>query len=205
MELHSSSFSEGGRIPEEYAFCVPAPGGAELGPNRNPAFTWSGVPAETRSLALICYDEDAPTRQEADAAEDEIARELPRSGFYHWVIVDIDPGRRGIQEAEFSEGVTQGGKTLAAEGGPRQGVNDYTTWFRGDEGMEGTYRGYDGPCPPPNDSIIHRYTFTLYALGVDHSPVGEEFEGAEVLDAIRPHILATASLTGTYVLNARLL
>ena len=33
--------------------------------------------------------------------------------------------------------------------------------------MSGDYFGYDGPCPPWNDSIVHHYVFTVYALDVD--------------------------------------
>ena len=32
--------------------------------------------------------------------------------------------------------------------------------------MSGDYFGYDGPCPPWNDALVHRYVFTLYALDV---------------------------------------
>jgi len=30
--------------------------------------------------------------------------------------------------------------------------------------MKGTYFGYDGPAPPWNDSVVHHYAFTLYAV-----------------------------------------
>ena len=76
------------------------------------------------------------------------------------------------------------------------------TWFAGDPDMSGTYRGYDGPCPPWNDMRVHRYHFTVYALKVERTPVeGEDFTAPQVLQAIRPHILAEARLTGTYSLN----
>jgi phosphatidylethanolamine-binding protein (PEBP) family uncharacterized protein len=39
-------------------------------------------------------------------------------------------------------------------------------WFAGDNDMRGDYYGYDGPCPPWNDEIVHRYVFTLFALDV---------------------------------------
>ena len=50
--------------------------------------------------------------------------------------------------------------------GARQGVNSYTSWFASDHDMSGDYFGYDGPCPPWNDALVHRYVFTLYALDV---------------------------------------
>jgi Raf kinase inhibitor-like YbhB/YbcL family protein len=67
--------------------------------------------------------------------------------------------------------------------------------------MEGKYFGYDGPCPPWNDTIVHHYVFTLYALDVERCPLEGEFSGAEVRNAISSHILAQARITGTYSLN----
>ncbi len=67
--------------------------------------------------------------------------------------------------------------------------------------MAGNYFGYDGPCPPWNDSIVHHYHFTLYALDFERSPVGGEFTSYSVLEAMEGHILETAILTGTYSLN----
>ena len=43
---------------------------------------------------------------------------------------------------------------------------DYTGWFADDPQMSGQYFGYDGPFPPFNDSLVHHYVFTLYALNV---------------------------------------
>ena len=67
--------------------------------------------------------------------------------------------------------------------------------------MGGDYFGYDGPCPPWNDSIVHRYRFTLYALDLSRCPVEGRFNRTEVLAAIEGHVLAEASITGTYSLN----
>ncbi|MGD9929954.1 MAG: YbhB/YbcL family Raf kinase inhibitor-like protein [Mangrovibacterium sp.] len=51
MEIHSSAFDEGATIPKKYT-CD--------GPNVSPPLRWSGVPAGTKTLALICDDPDAP-------------------------------------------------------------------------------------------------------------------------------------------------
>jgi len=67
--------------------------------------------------------------------------------------------------------------------------------------MAGNYFGYDGPCPPWNDTIVHRYVFTLYALKVPHLNVKGDFSGAEVRAALAGNILAQASITGLYSLN----
>jgi len=88
--------------------------------------------------------------------------------------------------------------------GARQGVNNYTDWFAGDNDMRGDYYGFDGPCPPWNDEIVHRYVFTVFALDIDKLPVDGKFGGPEVRAAMQGHILAQASLTGTYTLNPQL-
>ncbi len=67
--------------------------------------------------------------------------------------------------------------------------------------MSGNYFGYDGPCPPWNDELSHRYIFKLYALDVAKCPLTGIFSASAVLKAIRSHILTTAELTGRYTLN----
>jgi Raf kinase inhibitor-like YbhB/YbcL family protein len=131
-----------------------------------------------------------------------IPADLPRVEFYHWVLVDLPATATGITEGEYSDGVTPKGKDGPdGPGGTHQGLNDYTNWFAGDADMEGKYFGYDGPCPPWNDTIVHHYVFTLYALDVERCPLEGEFSGAEVRNAISSHILAQARITGTYSLN----
>jgi Raf kinase inhibitor-like YbhB/YbcL family protein len=85
--------------------------------------------------------------------------------------------------------------------GTRQGVNNYRDWFASDPDMAGDYFGYDGPCPPWNDTLVHHYVFTLYALDVEKCPVEGTFTAQEVLDAVEGHVLDEAILTGTYSLN----
>lgn len=70
--------------------------------------------------------------------------------------------------------------------------------------MAGDYYGYDGPCPPWNDAIVHHYVFTIYALDLDRLPLEGRFTGAQVREAIEGHVLDQASLTGTYTLNPKL-
>ena len=67
--------------------------------------------------------------------------------------------------------------------------------------MAGDYFGYDGPCPPWNDEIAHRYVFTLFALDVETCPVRRKFTAADVVKAMKGHILGTAQITGRYSLN----
>lgn len=204
MKLTSSSFGDNQRIPAEFAFCAPDPGShATLSKNRNPGLSWSGLPAGTKSLALICHDYDVPSRPDDVNQEGRvIPAALPRVDFYHWVLVDLDPASGPIRAGEFSDGVTPRGKS-GPQGtrGTRQGINDYTGWFASDKDMSGNYFGYDGPCPPWNDSIPHHYVFTLYALDVAKCPVSGTFKGADVLTAVKGHVLGQAAITGIYRLN----
>jgi len=80
-------------------------------------------------------------------------------------------------------------------------VNEYAGWFASDAEMAGDYFGYDGPCPPWNDTLVHHYVFTLYALDIERLDVQGKFTGKHVLDAMRGHILAESSVTGRYTLN----
>ena len=204
MKLSSESFSHGEPIPERCAFCAPdAEQHTRLGANLNPALSWSDVQPGTKSLVLVCHDPDAPAKPANVNTEGKtISARRRRTDFYHWLLVDIPADAVGIQEGEFSDGVTLRGKPGPASArGTRQGINDYTQWFAADEGMGGNYFGYDGPCPPWNDSIAHHYHFTLYALDFERCPVGGEFTSRAVLEAMQGHILETATLTGTYSLN----
>lgn len=204
MELISQSFSDNQKIPDEFAFGVPQEHAhVTLGANRNPHLAWSDLPAGTRSLVLICCDPDVPSRGDDVNQEGRtVPASLPRVDFYHWVLVDLAPHPAEIAAGEFSREVTPRGK-----GGPqgprntRQGINDYTNWFANDHDMGGDYYGYDGPCPPWNDEIPHRYVFTLYALDVERCPVEGRFAGQQVLEAVRGHVLDEASITGFYALN----
>ena len=203
MKLSSRNFTDGSRIPGDNAFCVPADDGhVTLAANRNPHLAWSDLPAGTRSLVLICNDPDAPTvGDDVNQEGRTVPASLPRANFTHWVLIDLVPAGE-IAEGEFSSGVTAGGKP-GPDGprGTRQGINDYTAWFAGDAQMKGDYHGYDGPCPPWNDEIPHRYVFTLYALDIARLPLEGRFTVSQAKQAISGHVLGEASLTGVYTLN----
>ena len=212
MKLWSDSWGNGDRIPERYAAGKPdGKGGATFSDNLNPHLEWSEVPAGTQSFALICHDFDVPTRaDDVNQTDREVPADLPRTDFFHWVLVDIPASCHRIGEGDFSRGLTARGKSgpqVAVPGfeAARQGLNDYTGWFAGNAEMAGNYFGYDGPFPPFNDSLIHHYVFTLYALGIARAPVEGAFTGPQVRQAIYPHILAEATHSGTYTLNKRLL
>jgi Raf kinase inhibitor-like YbhB/YbcL family protein len=182
-----------------------------LSANRNPHIAWDDLPAGTRSLALICHDPDVPSRGDDVNQEGRtVPADLARVDFFHWVLIDVPPAISSLAEGQCSDGITPRGKSgpdlaNAALGRARHGLNDYTGWFASDADMAGDYFGYDGPCPPWNDAIIHRYVFTLYALDIERLPVDGKFTGQQVRQEIAEHILAQAQLVGSYTLNPALL
>jgi Raf kinase inhibitor-like YbhB/YbcL family protein len=204
MQLTSTAFAEGGRIPAQLAFCASDPAThVKLSENMNPDLRWRDVPPGTKSLALICHDPDVPSRgDDVNKEGRSVSASLPRVEFFHWVLVDLPADTEPIARGEFSRGVTPRGKP--GPGAPRDakhGINDYTSWFAGDKDMAGNYFGYDGPCPPWNDERVHRYVFTLYALDIDKLSLGLAFSGPDARKAMTGHILAQATLTGVYSLN----
>ena len=92
----------------------------------------------------------------------------------HWVVYNIPKDAAGLSEnvrpeKEFPNGM-------------RQGSNDWPK------------TGYGGPCPPGG---THRYYFKLYALDIalDLKPGATK---AQVLSAMKGHVLAEARLMGKY-------
>src|SRR5690625_1673806 len=173
---------------------------------RRVLFRSSDVPEGTRSFVILCEDPDLPTQMDDVNQEGrEVPADLPRTHFYHWVLVDLAADTREIPEGAYSDGVTPRGKAgpLALDG-TRQGLNGFTNFFAHDRDMSGDYFGYDGPCPPWNDAILHRYVFTVYAVDIEEIPVEGKFTGDDVKKAIEGHILGQASITGIYTLNPRL-
>ncbi|HEX7717054.1 MAG TPA: YbhB/YbcL family Raf kinase inhibitor-like protein [Marmoricola sp.] len=88
IAVSSPAFDEGGQIPRKYT-C--------RGDGVSPPLTWSGFPPDTRDLALVVDDPDAPG-----------------GGYVHWVVVAISPGADGVA----ADSVPQGGTELDASGGP---------------------------------------------------------------------------------------
>jgi Raf kinase inhibitor-like YbhB/YbcL family protein len=204
VKVASASFADGGVIPPQFAFCAPdARTHATLSKNVSPQLSWSDIPAGTKSFAIICHDPDVPSKGDDVNQEGRLVpKSLPRVDFFHWVLVDLPAEVTSVAEGEFSSSVTPRGKAgPAAPHNSRQGVNDYTGWFASDVEMSGEYRGYDGPCPPWNDELPHRYVFTVFALDVAKVMVDGSFGGPEVREAMRGHILKQASITARYTLN----
>lgn len=90
FRLWSTAFDDGGTIPPEHT-CE--------GQDRSPPLAWSGVPSETRSLAIICEDPDAPGGR-----------------FVHWVLYNLP-----ADAAELAEGIPA---VPELPSGARHGAND---------------------------------------------------------------------------------
>lgn len=201
MKLTSESFQCGAAIPSNLAFGKHHPEkNVELCENRNPQLSWTDVPEGTKSFAVICHDSDVPSSgDDVNKAGRTVPMDLKRVDFYHWVLVDLPSSKTSIAEGEYSSAITAKGKPGPdQDDGSRTGLNNYTQWFDGDADMGGEYFGYDGPCPPWNDELLHHYHFTVYALGIEKCPVEGKFTGPDVLAAMAEHTLGKASITGTY-------
>ncbi len=78
IEVKSSAFPAGGRIPVRYT---------ADGEDVSPPLTWSKLPEGTRAIALVCDDPDAP-------------RDEP---WVHWVMAGIPGDAAGLPEALSKE------------------------------------------------------------------------------------------------------
>ncbi|WP_426174857.1 YbhB/YbcL family Raf kinase inhibitor-like protein [Massilia sp. TWR1-2-2] len=92
LAITSTEFDAGGPIPPIYS-CD--------GNDLSPPLAWSGVPAGSKSLALIVDDPDAPNPA------------APQRTWVHWVLYNIAPDAAGLE---------QGARQLPA--GAREGTND---------------------------------------------------------------------------------
>ena len=214
MRLKSDSIENGKPVPEKNAFMGPAKG--ETPPirpagNATPHLAWTEVSDKAKSFAIAVIDTDVPSRADDVNVEGrDVPRNLPRVEFVHWLMANIPVECRELAEGACGEGIVARGKgngkikdDLVGPPGSVQGLNSYTEWFKGDADMEGHYHGYDGPCPPWNDSIVHHYHFHVYALDVDTVALENGFSLAELRDVIKGHVVDEAVITGTYSLNPK--
>lgn len=203
MKLEVRGIEEGQPVPEKFAFGVfSEQDHMSFGPNRNPELVWEDAPEGTKSFVVIMFDPDVPSV--ADDVNQEgktISKDLPRVDFFHWLLVDIPANVSRIPEGEDSDGVSPKGKEPGPAAFGVRGVNNYTQFLAGNPDMAGTYGGYDGPCPPWNDELLHHYHYEVHALDVETLGLSGEFDGNAVRDAMAGHVLASARVTGTYTLN----
>ncbi|MBB3226576.1 hypothetical protein FHW69_001166 [Luteibacter sp. Sphag1AF] len=204
MQVKSDNFQNGKPIPPRFAFMAP---GDPVSPSDNatPHLVWTEVPATVKSFAIACIDTDVPTRPDDVNVEGRtVPASLKRGEFTHWLMANIPLECRELGEGACGEGIVpRGKKHPVGPPGSVQGLNDYTGWFKGDKDMEGHYHGYDGPCPPWNDSIVHHYHFHVYALDVETVPLENGFSLQELRDVIKGHVVDEATITGTYSLNPK--
>ena len=83
MNISSLDFADGAKIPKAYT---------RLGGNRRPTLRIAGVPANAKSLAVICHDPDAPGRD----------------GFYHWTVWNLPPETTEIAADTLPNGAVEG-------------------------------------------------------------------------------------------------
>lgn len=95
LTLSSTAFPHGGAIPPAYT-CD--------GRDVSPPLGWSGIPENTRSLALIVDDPDAP-----DPA-------APQRTWVHWVLYNLPPATAALPEAVAMADLPPG---------TREGTNDW--------------------------------------------------------------------------------
>jgi Raf kinase inhibitor-like YbhB/YbcL family protein len=208
MRVRSDDLEHMQPIAEEFAFGKPGPGDepVALSANQNPHLAWSEVPNGTRSFAILVVDTDVPTR--ADDVNKEgrhVPASLPRTEFFHWVMVDVPLECRELGTGSCAEGVVAHGRRNPwGPPGAKQGINSFTDWFASDPAMSGDYYGYDGPYPPWNDDLLHHYHFRIYALDVPTLGLAGKFTAAAARSAMQGRVLAEAAITGTYTLNAAL-
>jgi Raf kinase inhibitor-like YbhB/YbcL family protein len=95
LTISSPAFGSNGKIPTKYT-CE--------GNDVSPALSWSGVPANAKSLALIVDDPDAPDPR------------APKMTYVHWVLYGIPPSASGLAEAVQKNSLPAG---------TREGLNDW--------------------------------------------------------------------------------
>lgn len=96
------------------------------------------------------------------------------SGFWHWIATDIP------------KTLTELPSKAPLPAPSRQWAND--------NGIN----SYSGPCPPPNR--VHRYIFTLHALGVEKLALADQATSAQVRMNIFANQLDAVSFTGKFQL-----
>lgn len=206
--VESSSVAHGQPIPEVYAVAVPTPDGkADIaGGDRSPHLRWSGEPEGTRSFAISAVDPDVPADTSRMAVEGVVLGEdEPRVDFAHWLVADVPGDVHEIEEGADSDGFVARGKAPgSASFGGITGQNDYTGLFAGHPELDGTYGGWDGPFPPWNDEVVHRYVVTVHALDVPSLGLEPGFTLEDFRTAIEGHVLDSGEIVPTYTLNPKL-
>jgi Raf kinase inhibitor-like YbhB/YbcL family protein len=188
----------GKKLPVSAAFCAP-PSLADADHNISPAVSWSKGPDGTRSYVLIMTDLDVPKDLSLiNKPGVTIPADAPRMPFIHWILVDIPPSidhlAKGVESAGF---VPKGNPVGPTDHGVR-GANVYSNFYPKDSPLAGPHGGYDGPCPPKNDPVSHRYVTDVYALDIKSLGLKGVFFGEAALNKMKGHILAHGRADALY-------
>lgn len=137
-------------------------------------FQGFGCEGENRSPQLSWTNAPAGTKSFALTVYDPDAP--TGSGWWHWNVVNIP--------ASVS--------SLPAGAGSRENLPKGAVQLRNDYGVS----GFGGACPPPGE--VHRYQFTVYALGVEQLELPEHASNALAGFMTRANALASATITAVY-------
>lgn len=204
MTVTLPAIANGAVIPAEYSFCVEDGNGkATLGGNQSPEISWSGAPKGTKSFVILSLDPKVPSKADNVNKEGKVvSKDLPRVDFVHWLLADIPATVTQLPKGAESAGVVAKGKPVDESKNGVRGRNNYGDWFASDKDMMGVYGGYDGPCPPWNDEIVHEYHFEVFALDIPTLGLKAGFTLAEAREVMKGHVLASGKSVGLYKLNS---
>jgi len=113
MKLSCGAFKDGSTIADQYS---------AYHDNISPAFSWTNLPADTRSLALFCHDPDAP-----------LVTPDGKYGYVHWLLYNIPGSVTGIPESCQDYTVGTNNANTQEYFGPRapqgHGLHRYFFWL----------------------------------------------------------------------------
>jgi len=198
MQVTVHGLDPDGRLPASSAFCVP-PNTDPASHNISPAVSWSRGPEGTKSYALIMTDLDGVKDLSfLKKPEVMIPPDAERASYIHWVLIDIPPSILGLERGAESPYFIPKGSPIGATDHGLRGANVYSDFYPKDSPLHGIRGGFDGPCPPKNDPMKHRYVTRIYALDVDRLGLEGPFFGEDVEKKMQGHILAIGEATAFY-------
>jgi Raf kinase inhibitor-like YbhB/YbcL family protein len=193
----------GGRLPLDAAYCTPTPMAPDQH-NISPAVSWSPGPQGTRSYVLIMTDLDVPKNLALmNKPGVTIGADEPRVPFIHWVLIDIPPHVTHIPKGAESPGFAPMGKPVGKTMLGIRGANVFSHFYPAGSPLAGIRGGYDGPCPPKNDVLPHRYVTRIYALDVPTLGLDTVFYGEDALGRMDGHILAVGQADANYAFDEK--
>jgi Raf kinase inhibitor-like YbhB/YbcL family protein len=187
-----------GHLPTSAAYCPPT-GMDPAEYDISPSVSWSRGPRATRSYALLMTDLDVPKDLSTiNKPGVVLTAETPRVPFVHWVLIDIPATITHLRRGEEGAGFVPKGKPIGPTDHGLRGANVYSHYYPKDSPLAGPRGGYDGPCPPGNDRVAHRYVTRVYALDVPSLGLQGLFFGEDALRAMQGHVLAAGEADAVY-------